>query len=321
METTHDELASKFGDGTGIKSNVKKSDTPKTEVLSFKAGDTVFRVLPPVFSCVQRNIWAAFYARHWVICNDGTRLPVVCTKQYDQKTQKYLDTCVFCRVDEPKRKLVDQTFFSLKTKKEELESVKDTASEEELIVLQDEIEGLQDAYQVARSQYQPVERKFWSNVSTPEGEIKLCGMPKTVYEALAGRKEKGDKYRSGGLFKKLLENQELDAVGVNGGAWLVVNRTGSDQFNTEYSVAPLMEVEVTEVNGKQRKVEYVKEAPLSDDQKVEVLAKAKDLNTVFDYSKLSLEEQSKFVESGYDKDFLFETFKSKRPLVAQDLQV
>jgi hypothetical protein len=321
MENNIQDIDSRFGDGTGLKSNVKKSDTPKTEVLSFKSGETVFRVLPPVFSGVARNLWAAFYSRHWVVCNDGSRLPVTCTKTYDQKLQKYMDTCLFCRNDEPKRKLVDSTFFALKQKKEEFESVKETLSEEDTIVFQDEIEGLTDAYQIARSQFQPLEKKYWANVSTPEGEIKLCGMPKTVYEALAGKKEKGAKYREGGLFKKLLENQDLDAIGVNGGAWLVVTRTGNDQFNTEYTVAPLMEVEVTEVKGKQKKIEFVKEAPLSDAQKVEVLAKARDLNTVFDHSKLSLEEQARFIESGYDKDYLFEVFKSRRPLVSQDLSV
>ena len=51
-------LSGKFGDGSGVKKGAAK--TEKTEVLNFKNGDTVFRILPPMFSCVQRNVWAAF---------------------------------------------------------------------------------------------------------------------------------------------------------------------------------------------------------------------------------------------------------------------
>lgn len=317
--TQTDDLLTKFGDGSGFKSQTKKPEN-KTDVLNLKQGETVFRILPPMFSCVSRNIWASFYARHWVVCGNGTRMPVLCTKVFDQKTRQYLDTCHFCKVDEPKRKLKEQTYQALLSKKEQLESSKDSASEEELIVLQDELEGVKEAYQVASSQYSPIERKFWANVMTQDGEVKLCGMPKTVFEALAGKKEEGDKFRKGGLFDKLIRTQQLDGVGVSGGVWLVVNRTGAGQFDTEYAVTTLNEVELTEVNGQKRRVEYIKECPLTEPQQLEALAKGKDLNTVFDYMKLSVEEQIRFVNSGYDSEVLFEMFNNKRPLVSQDLQ-
>lgn len=313
-----DDLLSRFGDGSGVKSQTRKPEN-QNNVLTLKQGETVFRVLPPMFSCVPRNIWAAFYARHWVVCNNGARMPVVCTKVYDQKTQQYLDTCQFCKSDEPKKKLVDQTYFALQSKKEELESKKNKVSEEDLILVQDELDAAKEAYSVARSQFQPLERKFWINALTQENDVKLVALPKTVYEALVGKKERGEKVRKGGLFDKLLRTQQLDAVGVSGGVWVVVNRTGSDQFTTEYNVSVLTELEETEVKGQKKKVEVLKEAPLSNDQLVTCLKFGKDLNTVFDGLKLSMEEQTRFLESGNDSEILLDVLRSKRPIVNQDL--
>ena len=204
-------------------------------------------------------------------------------------------------------------------KRAELEATKDTLSEEDLIALQDEVEGAKEAYQVAKTDYSPVERKFWINCLTQEGDVKIAGLPKTVYEGLAGKKDKGEYVRKGGLLNKLRDNQDLDGVAVYGGVWVVVSRTGSDQFTTEYQVSCLNETKVIEVDGKKRKSEYPKECPLSEEQQHEALKKGKDLNSVFDYSRLSMDEQERFIKSGFDNEVLFEIFKSRRSLTTQDV--
>ena len=76
---------------------------------------------------------------------------------------------------------------------------------------------------------------------------------------------------------------------------------------------------MTEVNGKKRTAEYLKECPLSDAQKTDCLKYGKDLNTVFDHLKLTTEEQGRFIDSGYDYEVLVSVFNSKRPLAVQDL--
>ena len=55
------------------------------------------------------------------------------------------------------------------------------------------------------------ERKFWVNAMNKAGEFGLLALPKTVYEQLAGSRQK-DGSRTLGLIKTLQENEGLEAL-------------------------------------------------------------------------------------------------------------
>lgn len=293
------ELDKQFGDSQP--KNFKKFD--KTTYFTFKNGDNVFRVMPPMFTSLDAGHWAIYYAKHFGYFNEeGKSVNYVCLREYDQQTQVMTQDCPFCIDQELKKKNKEKLAVDVNEKENALHKANVTGDRDLARTLTQELETLLDEHNKAVKLYNPRNARFWVNAMNMNGEFGLLALPKTVYEALVGKKipdvKNPSKYvRSEGLLQKVKAKDKIDALSVNEGVWLVITRTGSTQFDTEYSTAVLKE-EIELPSGDI--VEKTKRAVLSDQQKREALTKCRDLRKVFDHIILSYDD-AKLVVGGSGK--------------------
>jgi hypothetical protein len=289
------ELDKQFGNSE-VK-NFKKFD--KTNYFSLKNGDNVYRVMPPMFSSLEAGHWAIYYAKHFGYFNEeGKSVNYVCLRTVDNATGALTQECPFCIDQEVKKKNKEKLAVDVNAKETELHKANVAGDKSLVKTLGKELEELLDENNKAVKLYNPRNARFWINAMNMNGEFGLLALPKTVYEALAGKKvpdaKNPSKYmRSEGLLQKVKAKDKIDALSVNEGVWLVVTRTGSTQFDTEYSTSVLKE-EIELPSGDI--VDKTKRATLSDQQKREAITKCKDLRKVFDYLILSYDDAKLVVD-------------------------
>ncbi len=288
------DLDKQFGDSQP--KNFKKFD--KTTYFTFKNGDNVFRVMPPMFTSLDAGHWAIYYAKHFGYFNEeGKSVNYVCLRTYDNATGALTQECPFCVDQENKKKNKEKLAVDVNDKETQLHKANVAGDKALVNVLAQELEELLDEHNRAVKLYNPRNARFWVNAMNMNGEFGLLALPKTVYEALVGKKvpdaKNPSKYvRSEGLLQKVKAKDKIDALSVNEGVWLVITRTGSTQFDTEYSTSVLKE-EIELPSGDI--VDKTKRATLSDQQKREAITKCKDLRKVFDYLMLSYEDAQNVV--------------------------
>lgn len=294
VESDNDEVVSaekldaQFGDAQP--KNFKKFD--KTTYFTFKNGDNIFRIMPAMFSCLEKGHWAVYYAKHFGYFNEeGKPVNYVCLRQYDQQTQAMTQDCPFCLDQEQKKKNMENFAASVNNYQNLLHQASTPEDQEKYAGL---LEESKEQHIKAKALYNPRSARFWVNAMNMNGEFGLLGLPKTVYEALVGKKTQdakipGKYVRAQGLLPKIKEKDKIDALGVNEGVWFNIERTGSTQFDTEYTTSVLKE-EIELPSGDI--VEKTRRAVLSEQQKREALTKCKDLQKVFDHLVLSVEDAS-----------------------------
>ncbi len=273
-------LDDSFGDGHG-KPKVKFE---ASTFFNFKNGDNVYRLMPEMFSAKESGFWTVYWARHWGYKNEkGKQQPFVCVRKFEPKTRVVTHECGFCKDQEKNKMALDVADSLVKNLKLEI-------SQNPTPALLAKLEMANGALSDSRRAYSGQERKFWVNAMDQNGNFGILGLPKTVYEQLAGKREMGT--RSKGIIAHLEEDQGIKALEVNEGVWFNFKRVGDDQFTTEYSTEVVQE-SVMGSNG--RKQYQAKLAPLSLEQKQTALKKCRDLNTLFAHSVLSDEQISSVV--------------------------
>lgn len=283
-----EKLDAQFGDSTP--KNFKKFD--KTNYFTFKNGDNIYRIMPPMFSSLDKGHWSVYYAKHFGYTNaEGKSVNFVCLREYDNQTGGLIQDCPFCLDQENKKKDMEKFAFEVNELQNQFHNYKVQGNAIEAERAGALLEEAKDNHQLARSLYNPRSARFWVNAMTMNGEFGLLGLPKTVYEALVGKKvqdvKNPSKYtRSQGLLQRIKEKDKIDAVSVNEGVWFNITREGSTQFDTEYKTSVLKE-EIELPSGDL--VEKTRRSTLSDQQKREALSKCKDLQKVFDHIILTPE--------------------------------
>lgn len=281
------EIDNEFGDGNG--SQAKRNYDP-INYFTFQSGDNYFRIMPEMFEAKERGLWALYYVRHWGYKNSkGKQNPLICVKKFDFRTKTVTSECVLCKDQDKYKVQIDNLDAKSKTLRSQLEGV--NVQSVEYANIQSTLSSIGEELKDLRFKYKTPERKFWVNAMNKAGEFGLLALPKTVYEQIAGKRE--NNVRLPGLIKKLQDQEDIEALNVNQGVWFNIQRTGSTQYDTEYSVS--VEKEIIEVNG--RKVPQTKLAPLSNEQKGLALKKCRDLTAVFNHSVLS-DEQMEAVVNG-----------------------
>ena len=302
VESDNDEVVSaeqldaQFGDAQP--KNFKKFD--KTTYFSFKNGDNIFRIMPAMFSCLDSGHWAVYYAKHFGYFNEeGKPVNYICLREYDNQTGAMTQDCPFCLDQEKKKKDMENAALEVNQAQNNLHLAKDSDARD---AAEAALEEAKDNHQRAKTRYNPRNARFWVNGMNLAGEFGLLGLPKTVYEALVGKKVQDQKdpkkyTRSQGLLQRVKEKDKIDALAVNEGVWLNIARSGSSQFDTEYTTLVVKE-EIELPTGDI--VEKTKRATLSDQQKREALTKCRDLQKVFDHIILT-QEQAKLIVGGSGK--------------------
>lgn len=283
------ELDEQFGNSASR--SAKRKEFKKTNYFNLEKGDNFYRIMPEMFSGIEKNLWAIYYVRHWGYKKEnGMKQPFLCTRKYDPKTRKIAHECVFCKDFESKSDQLEELKNVLKDLNKSLIEAQDNGTDDEVESLEAQISEAQSKSSELRATLGSVERRFWVNAMNKQNEFGLLSVPKTVFEQLAGKRNK-DGTRVPGLFKTLDEDEGISALDIDQGVWFKISRTGSDQFDTEYTSS--VEQEVNEVNG--RKVKQTKLAPLSNELKVKALKDCIDLVTMFDHLVLSDDEMKAIV--------------------------
>jgi hypothetical protein len=291
-----DELDKQFGDAQP--KNFKKFE--KTTYFNLKNGDNIYRIMPAMFSCLEAGHWSVYYAKHFGYTNEeGKSTNYICLRAYDNQTGAMIQDCPFCLDQEQKKKDMERLALEVNDLQNKLHKARVEGGD--AAAVEQQLDDTTEAHNKARNLYNPRSARFWVNAMNMNGEFGLLPLPKTVYEALVGKKVqdlKTNRYtRSQGLLQRTKEKDKLDALNVNEGVWFVISREGSTQFDTEYKIAVLKE-EIELPSGDI--VEKTKRAVLSDQQKREALTKCKDLRKVFDHIILE-PEQARLITGGSGK--------------------
>ncbi len=294
-ETDHDEVISldeldnQFGNSTRP-TQAKKFE--KTNYFTFKNGDNIFRIMPPMFSALEAGFWSVHYAKHFGYFNEnGKQVNFICLREYDNNGGGLVQDCPFCLDQEKKKKRHEQLAVDVNNLQNQFHEAKVSGDKEEVARVDALLEDAKSEWSKAKALYNPRNARFWVNAMNKNGEFGLLPLPKTVYEALLGKRVQDPKNpsrwtRSQGLIQKVKEKTNLDPLSVNEGIWFNITRTGGSQYDTEYGVEILKE-EIQLQDG--TFVEKVARATLSEQQKREAITKCKDLNKVFDHLILSVE--------------------------------
>lgn len=187
-----------------------KYSSEKKEVFKIKDGDNVFRVLPPMGKLAKAGVYSRYYRVVWGYKDTkGSNRPFVSPRVQNFQTKMIdVDCAAFNRSEK------------LKTLKDDaIKQAKDFAKKGQPLpeALKEKIEDLKD--QVKRFN---IDSKNHMNAMDPQGKIGLLKLAGRGFTALKQ------------VFKDL-ESKGVDATGVEGGRFMVINRTGS-ALDTAYAV-------------------------------------------------------------------------------------
>lgn len=283
------ELDTQFGNSSSR--NAKRTEFKKRNYFNLEKGDNYYRIMPEMFTGIEKNLWAIYYVRHWGYKKEnGQKQPFLCVRKYDPKTRMISHECAFCKDYDAKFETVKEYEAQIAKLKKTLVEAQDTGSDDEVEGLEAQLGDLQSKLSETRSTLGSVERRFWVNAMNKQNEFGILSLPKTVFEQLSGKRNQ-DGTRVPGLIKTLEEDEGVNALNVDEGVWFKISRTGSTQFDTEYTTSP--EQETLEINN--RKTKQTKLAPLSNELKVKALKECSDLVVMFDHLALSDAEMKTIV--------------------------
>lgn len=261
-----------------------KPQFKKQRYFKLVNGSNIYRIMPPMFDNREKAIWAEYYSEHFGFVDAaGKQRKFLCTRRYNK--DRKLEVCLFCedqRQKEEDLKTLDQEigYVSVQLKKT---SEKDP----QFLVLEEQLSSLELQRRALKAQIRSRNTAFWVNAMNQNGEFGVLPLKKKLYEQLAGVRDKVKNYRDTGLLYSIKENEGIDPLNANEGVWFDFHRTGSTFQDTQYTASVVNEVVIE--NGKKMKV--IKQAPLSNEQKALALKECQNLSTMYDYLRLTLEEQ------------------------------
>lgn len=235
----------------------------KTDTLSLKPGDNVYRVLPPMFSLAKANQYYGYWRIHWGFkMPDGKNRPLVCVERRNFRSKIIESHCPICDMVEERKR--EHTYL-----KESLDKGNGNVTKEQVKAFYDK-------------NVRPfmADGKYYVNAVSQEGKIVVLKLPKTAKDAFEARSE------------KLTKEEAIDPSGVNG-IYLNFIRTGEGK-ETKYSVEPYL---MTDPNNPRAKV--YKDHTLSPEFVSRLKTEARDLSKL--YTPISLEDMSTLVSASEEE--------------------
>ncbi len=245
----------------------------------FKVGEDEskqFRIFPPKGRLAAKGVWALYHQQHYGYgVNDGKDAtkqrarPFLCVEEKDG--DKVVVSCPECRKIEDQKRLQKEQYDG------ELarllgEKVPQAVAEAQASKL---VEGITEWLQSHN-----LDRKWYMVALGEDGRVGYLVIPHKAKKAMDAKK------------KKLLADEKIDILDIDGGAWVEVTRTGKGR-NTEYE-ATIAQEQIITPNGARAKVTKV--SGLTDQQLEQALA-LPDLDSASIVRKLT-RDQVKLLAEG-----------------------
>ena len=245
--------------------------------LNFKLadGENIYRILPPLFSLAAEGVWAVYQSVHWGSKGVKGAKSFQCIQKTDYKTKMVKVQCPEC----------DQIAQKLQSKNNAKEKFKAEGKTE--LEITDLVKPHTD-WLYAHN----LNKKWFVNAMTQDGKIGRLAIPHKMYVQLQ-------------LAISALVEKGLDPIGVSGGVWFNLVRTGLGN-QTTHSVGVVEESMDVMVEGKKIRVSTKKPAPLTEEVLSRLQAEASDLKEIA--RKLSYEDISRITNSGYDPEVVDQVF-------------
>lgn len=237
-------------------------------------GSNVYRILPPLGELATEGVWAVYDSLHWGYKGSKGMRPFKCIQKKDFKTKMIKVQCPECDKIAERQATYDDQMKALEAQGKSKEEAR-----EYLKPLGDWLYS------------HNLDKKWYVNALAPDGKIGRLAIPHKMYVQLQE------------VIADLVSKQGVDPIGVDGGVWFDLIRTGKGN-QTAHRVAVVEQVEV--VNGRSMRV--YKPAPLTQDVISRLSSEAYDLKNAV--RVLSYDEIKSIVTSGGDPEVVDALFGS-----------
>lgn len=231
-------------------------------------GDNIFRILPPLGELAAEGIWAVYDSMHWGYKGSRGMRPFKCIQKKDFKTKMIKVQCPECDKIAEKTALVEDHKKSLAAQGKSPEEIAES------------VKPLSD-WLFSHN----LDKKWYLNVLTQDGKIGRLAIPHKMYTQLQE------------VITDLVSKQGVDPIGVEGGLWFNLVRTGKG-LQTTHRVAVVEQMET--ING--RAMRTYKPAPLTQEVLQRVGTEAYDLKNAV--KSLSFDDIQLIVKSGGDPEIV-----------------
>jgi len=262
-------------------------DGPFTKYFKLKIGDNIYRIIPPIKSCIERGVWAVYHAVHYGYAGQDRRdptktkqRPFECVEVKDFRSGMVQVECAACNFTnkwvERKNSVINEGKVAGKTKEQ----------------INAELEPIN-----AQLKQYNTDKKFYLNVMNEAGEFGVLLLSYTTKrKKLDPRIEELRKSEPG-----------LDVTDPNEGIWLNFHREGA-MLEAEDSVDPVWQM--IEIPGTKERARVIKRAPLSEAQCKSAL-ECPDLNEIT--TRISAEQVKMLVDSNHEPDEIDRIFALSSP--------
>jgi hypothetical protein len=237
-------------------------------------GDNIYRILPPLGKLAATGGWAVFEALHWGYRGSKGMRPFKCIQKKHFKSGMITVQCPECDKIAEYKGLLESA---------EEQKASEGMSKDQI---KEAVKPLSD-WLFSHN----LDKKWYVNAMKEDGSIGRLAMPHKMYQALQQKIE------------KLINEDGIDPIAVDGGVWFVLTRTGKG-VQTAFSV----DVQYTQETVNGRKAKVIKPAALNEETLAKVAAEAYDLSDSF--RKLTYDEIKRLVDSGGDQDEVDHVFSS-----------
>lgn len=234
--------------------------------------ENIYRIAPPIKSLASKGIWKVFYKVHYgysIVTEEGHRrkAPFQCVERTNRRTKELEQECPECR--EVNAAIAKANMLRDKLAREP------NASPEAREMLKHLDAWVKD---------HKVSKNWYVNAINPAGEVGILSFRYKMGLALET------------LIKQLRTKDNIDPIDASQGCWLNFFRTGDGPS----AIAQVEAVhEERDFNGKRFK--SIKDAPLSEAQCQEILAKGADLDEDL-FVDIGVERVQMLVDSGGDPE-------------------
>lgn len=245
----------------------------KKNNFRLQEGSNVYRILPPLGELAAEGIWAIYDSLHWGYKGgDGRMKPFKCPQKKNFKTKMVTVQCPECDKIAEKKAMLDDHVKRLEA---------GGASKEQIA---EHVKPLTD-WLFSHN----LDKKWYLNVASPDGKIGRLAIPHKMYTQLQE------------IITDLVTKQGVDPIGVEGGVWFDLIRTGKG-LQTTHRVTVVEQTEM--VNGRPMRV--YKPAPLTQEMLNRLGDEAYDLKNAvrtLDFNQISI-----IVGSNGDPDIVDSAF-------------
>lgn len=281
LDMSQEDVDGAFGDA----SYDNKPQYKKQRYFKLEHGSNIYRIMPPMFEAKEKQIWFAYYSEHFGFVDaSGKQRKFLCTRVYDDR--RNLGVCLFCEDQKQKeddKKVLEQEYAGICSQLKKMN--KDDPDFQEMA---DQADHLELQLKELTAKIRKRNTAFWVNAMNQKNEFGFLPLKKKLYEQLVGARDKTKNFRETGLLHEIKESYGIDPLHANQGVWFNFTRSGSTFLDTVYSAKCVEEISEDE---KGRKSKRIKEAPLNNQQKALAVKECGNLLTMYDYLRLTLEEQ------------------------------